>query len=177
MDYFYEFFPIEAEQETVLIDTSNNDVLPANAYALIEFCCTNPTCHCREMLIYVEAKTSLDPLKFDRFEPPTAVLKYVLRYPVSNRNPSFLDQAEQSPYAQRVRSLVMDYMKMNPNFVDQLHRHYAMMKTIKEHLNIYTEQTSSMTSIRQDNKTGRNEACSCGSGQKYKKCCLLKNVS
>ena len=26
-------------------------------------------------------------------------------------------------------------------------------------------------------KTGRNEACPCGSGQKYKKCCLAKDAA
>ena len=26
-------------------------------------------------------------------------------------------------------------------------------------------------------KTGRNEPCPCGSGKKYKKCCMLKNVT
>lgn len=28
-----------------------------------------------------------------------------------------------------------------------------------------------------NNKIGRNDSCPCGSGQKYKKCCMLKNAS
>ena len=28
--------------------------------------------------------------------------------------------------------------------------------------------------LKKDLKTGRNELCSCGSGKKYKKCCLKK---
>ena len=28
--------------------------------------------------------------------------------------------------------------------------------------------------LKRNNKTGRNELCSCGSKMKYKKCCLLK---
>jgi uncharacterized protein YecA (UPF0149 family) len=28
--------------------------------------------------------------------------------------------------------------------------------------------------LRPDSKIGRNEACPCGSGQKYKRCCLGK---
>ena len=33
--------------------------------------------------------------------------------------------------------------------------------------------TVKVPSVR-SNKVGRNEPCSCGSGKKYKKCCLLK---
>ena len=33
--------------------------------------------------------------------------------------------------------------------------------------------TVKVPSVR-SGKVGRNEACPCGSGQKYKKCCLLK---
>lgn len=29
--------------------------------------------------------------------------------------------------------------------------------------------------IRNEKKVGRNEACPCGSGKKYKKCCLKNN--
>jgi uncharacterized protein YchJ len=30
------------------------------------------------------------------------------------------------------------------------------------------------TYVRDEKKIGRNEPCTCGSGKKYKKCCLLK---
>ena len=36
---------------------------------------------------------------------------------------------------------------------------------------LYTEQKRSHTVVRNEAKTGRNEACPCGSGKKYKKCC------
>ena len=36
---------------------------------------------------------------------------------------------------------------------------------------LYTEQKRSHTIVRNEAKTGRNEACPCGSGKKYKKCC------
>ncbi|MCL2527105.1 MAG: SEC-C metal-binding domain-containing protein [Defluviitaleaceae bacterium] len=52
--------------------------------------------------------------------------------------------------------------------------------TLEEWNNIFTpdrqkelfkEQKNSHTVIRNEAKTGRNEACPCGSGKKYKKCC------
>ena len=36
---------------------------------------------------------------------------------------------------------------------------------------LYMEQKKSHTIVRNEAKTGRNEACPCGSGKKYKKCC------
>jgi len=36
---------------------------------------------------------------------------------------------------------------------------------------LYKEQKSSHTIVRNEAKVGRNEPCTCGSGKKYKKCC------
>jgi len=43
--------------------------------------------------------------------------------------------------------------------------------TPEQQKELYKEQKSSHTVVRNDAKTGRNEACPCGSGKKYKKCC------
>ena len=41
---------------------------------------------------------------------------------------------------------------------------------------LYLEQKKSGT-IRKDKKIGRNDPCPCGSGKKYKKCCMQKDKS
>ena len=38
--------------------------------------------------------------------------------------------------------------------------------------NSYGEEVKPIEPIRKENKTGRNEPCPCGSGKKYKRCCL-----
>jgi len=43
--------------------------------------------------------------------------------------------------------------------------------TPTEQKELYKEQKSSHTVVRNEAKTGRNEACPCGSGKKFKKCC------
>jgi len=43
--------------------------------------------------------------------------------------------------------------------------------TPEEQKELYREQKNSHTVVRNEAKTGRNEACPCGSGKKYKKCC------
>ena len=43
--------------------------------------------------------------------------------------------------------------------------------TQEQQKELYKEQKSSHTIVRNEAKTGRNEACPCGSGKKFKKCC------
>ena len=42
--------------------------------------------------------------------------------------------------------------------------------TVEKREALYKEQKLS-TTVRKENKTGRNDPCPCGSGKKYKKCC------
>ena len=43
--------------------------------------------------------------------------------------------------------------------------------TPEEQKEFYTEQKRSHTIVRNGEKIGRNDPCTCGSGKKYKKCC------
>ena len=45
--------------------------------------------------------------------------------------------------------------------------------TAEQQKELYKEQKSSHTIVRNEAKVGRNGPCSCGSGKKYKKCCSL----
>ncbi len=64
-------------------------------------------------------------------------------------------------------------MASHPEYAEQLHRHYAMMKEAGKDFTF--ELAPPDLPIRREIKIGRNEPCSCGSGKKYKKCCLLEN--
>ena len=43
-----------------------------------------------------------------------------------------------------------------------------------ERKKLYKEQKKSTTFVRAEKKIGRNDPCPCGSGKKYKKCCMNK---
>ena len=47
-------------------------------------------------------------------------------------------------------------------------------KIVEKALKNQTIEPKITTPSKKKNKTGRNEPCPCGSGKKYKKCCLLK---
>ncbi len=58
------------------------------------------------------------------------------------------------------------------NYVERIKRHYRMFKDLIE------EENKDVTSMRSDSrvKIGRNDPCPCGSGKKYKRCCMKKKA-
>lgn len=77
--------------------------------------------------------------------------------------------------AKRYPSIVVSYYDINNNFVEnriieefesQIWQHEIA------HLDGIKEEVVSKTFKRENNKVGRNDSCPCGSGKKYKKCCL-----
>ena len=58
-------------------------------------------------------------------------------------------------------------MDIIPLVVQEIYAHY---KELKEEELFFRKKA--LKPIVNSNKIGRNELCSCGSGKKYKKCCL-----
>jgi hypothetical protein len=171
MSYFHHLFPDEAKKETVVIDTSDYTALSCRACALFESYCGNLECECRDIFIDVEQQKSMTSMKLNFFSEPLAVLRYSLEKPISKRNPSLSTHIQQSSYAKVALVLVREYMESHPEYVIQLQRHYDMMKEAGKNLHATAGDN---VPVRREAEPGRNEPCSCGSGEKYKKCCLLK---
>jgi len=73
--------------------------------------------------------------------------------------------------------LVLDFKRLYKQMVEyKAENLYTMPEwetifTKDEQKELYKEQKSSHTIVRADEKVGRNDPCTCGSGKKYKKCC------
>jgi len=70
--------------------------------------------------------------------------------------------------------------QVNP-FTTSEYMKYEMSPSLKEmeqfqysHLS-KKERQANIVSVRKEPKINRNSICPCGSGTKYKKCCLIKN--
>jgi len=178
MDYFHDHFPGEAKRETIAIDTSDHSTFTFRVCALFESYCCNPKCHCRDVLLYVEQQKAMKSIKFSLFSAPLAVLRYSLAKPTSEKNPSLAPQVKQSPHAKAGLALVREYMTSHPEYVAQLQRHYDMMKEVGKNLQFISKgnMRENNLPVRREAKPDRNEPCLCGSGKKYKKCCLIKNI-
>lgn len=171
MDYFHEFFPDKAQQETVVYYAANESSLLEGYYAFLESYCSNPDCDCKEALIQIEPQSCRNPLDFERSAIPVAVLKYAWEKPFSKKNPIILPEAPESSWAPIALKLFQEYVKTNPDYLIKLSEHYSMMKNIDQHSRA---NLSTLSPTKNEPKIGRNELCSCGSGKKFKKCCLNK---
>jgi hypothetical protein len=172
MHYFHDLFPDQAKSDTIVIDTSDYTALSCRACALFEAYCSDPKCDCKDALIYVEQQKSMTSMKFDSFSVHLAVVRYSLAKPTSKKNPHLVPELQQSPHAKAILALVHEYMKLHPEYVTQLRKHYDIMKEAGKKLQ---SAVSDNVPVRREAEPGRNEPCPCGSGEKYKKCCLLKN--
>jgi len=74
--------------------------------------------------------------------------------------------------------LTVDFTRLYKKMVEYKAEHlYGLSEwdnvfTKEERKEMYNEQKMSGTVVREDKKIGRNEPCPCGSGKKYKQCCL-----
>ena len=168
---FYQLFPEIAAEETKSI-TFFGDNGEEDIYYLADAYCTDPECDCRRVFFYVLQEGSPNPLTvvtwgwesraFYRRWFPSAddeMLNDLVGPSFNYGSPRFLGD-------ERIFDAVKSLVK-TIGYKSRIKRHYALYK---EKL-----KTVSFPSVPlRIEKTGRNELCHCGSGKKYKKCCLGK---
>lgn len=54
--------------------------------------------------------------------------------------------------------------------------HRELVHTHKQWVTVSNEGTKKSLTIQNTQKTGRNQSCPCGSGKKFKKCCIEKTL-
>lgn len=175
MNYFHEFFREQAQREIIICHVPSGSSLPEGHYAFLEAYCSNPACDCKEVLIEIEAQSNQPTrIDFELSAVPTAMLKYTWKGPFSEQNPSLVSEAPEPRWSGAGLKLFQDYVQTHPDYLMRFDEHYSMMKKIGEatwQLNKAIEHA--FFSLAQSGpKIGRNELCPCGSGKKFKKCCL-----
>jgi hypothetical protein len=172
---FYKLFPEIAERETRVIVTFGHDELPADAYRLLESYCPDPDCDCRQVMLSVLSEKQLD-------RGILASVSYAFDWDDDMDGP-FLDPGNpQSKNAPVLLEHVTTALT-NPRYVDWLERHYAMVKeaaadpahpAYRRLVQWMAEAVESAPSARA-RRVGRNDPCPCGSGKKYKHCCMRQD--
>jgi hypothetical protein len=185
---FVEKFPRIGEQETRVITVFGKGDLtsmPPDQYALVELYCEEKGCDCRRAMISVFAR------KAKRI---VATINMGFDAEDEDSGP-FLDPLNpQSRYSQELIRSFVDIINSDPHYLARLQRHYVMFKekvdgkpyrgrpfdtpgkverVVKE-VPGFTPEAREPAS-RQQTKVGRNQPCPCGSGKKYKKCCMMKS--
>jgi hypothetical protein len=137
-------------------------------YALIELYCDNPECCCNGGLIQV--------LNIDddgSFRNPDSILA-LINFSWGNKpNKSWKiclhDESPKTSIAKILLKCFKTELKKDKSYANSLVRHYQMIKGQAKYIS--NEQSASSS---KDIKIRRNEPCPCGSGKKYKNCCLNK---
>jgi hypothetical protein len=171
MDYFHILFPELAPTEMLMMTASQEPGMLDGEYIFFETYCTNPDCLCQEVVIQVMLfqKDKLSNAK--GMGRTAAEIKYSWSQPLSTQNPKFTSESGNTELSRGVLKLLREHLAGEPTYVSRLEKHYNMMK--KEGKAQWGYMATSPT-VYKDAQPNRNEPCSCGSGKKYKKCCLQK---
>ena len=190
---FFRTFPKLAETElrNFTIGPGTGSDLPAGRYGFIEAYCDEKGCDCRRVVIAVFSEEAQDfvahiNLGFDSGDEMAG---------------PFLDPLDsQGPHAEELLAFFTDMVNRDPVYLARLQRHYVQFKERIEGRRYAgrrfeepgrvkriaaaeppmlpfaggSDLSFAPAPIRRNAKIGRNDPCPCGSGEKYKRCCLGK---
>jgi hypothetical protein len=133
---------------------------------VIDLYCTNPHCGCDNITLEFFSTTEDDDLLYDEIDSTVTVSYNTGEIVTSHREPhAKLDPLEL--FAQ----LKLEY----PDVLERFRKRHETIKKIyekREELTSTQKQDLSTEKPINQIKVGRNDPCPCGSGKKYKKCCI-----
>lgn len=153
------------ECQTRSVTLNGDPCLPNGEYIFIDSYCTDNTCDCRKTMIHIiHDNKHVSTVSFS-WENPRFYLRW-LRSTASHK------------LAREMSGVSIDYS--SPDLVSRegvlLMVNHLLDKTwiakIKENYRLIRKATKPDNIIQMPQKIYRNALCSCGSGKKYKHCCL-----
>jgi len=179
---FHERFPEIAEKETRAITVLSNPELPSDTYVLTEAYCDELECDCRRVFLNVISFKQKKPLATIAFGWESK--KYYAKWMGDNdprtimelKGPALNLASPQSKLAPALLNQINVVLK-DRSYIERLKRHYKLFKdALKKENEERTKRgkaaDSKYVALPSIPKVGRNDPCPCGSGKKYKKCCL-----
>ena len=167
----------ERETRTITVIKSQRDV-PEGTYGLVESYCPDPECDCRRVMLNVVSEEQAD-------RGYLATVSYGLDRDADMAGP-FLDPLNrQSQHADELLELVTDSALRDPEYLERLERHYELVKQaasdpahpayddLRRKVMAGDGLTPQRGPIRE--RVARNAPCPCGSGKKYKQCCMWED--
>ena len=183
---FYFVEPELAIEETRVIHLlAPYKGVPPGDYSMLEFYCPDPDCDCRRVML-----NAVEGERINRF---LASISYGFdqddkRDWERDMQGPFLDALNpQSEYAEALLELVEKMLLNDPRYVARLERHYALTKRaasdpthplydkLQEIVKEESEILPDPQPVSRTKRVGRNDPCPCGSGKKYKYCCMRKD--
>ena len=182
--YLIPFYVVEPElagEETrVMHLLAEQDGLPVGTYGLLEHYCPDPDCDCRRVMLTVVEE-----------DDPTHSLASI-NYAFDRDDPMpgpFIDRTNrQTEHAETLLRLVREAVLVDPHYLARLERHYALVKRaasdpdhpayveLRELIAASPKHAPHRPVASPTDSVGRNDPCPCGSGRKYKHCCMRKDA-
>ncbi len=129
-------------------------------YLLLDNYCKNPECECNDMYFHIfEMDASRRP-------EDTSVGVYFYNYQTKDVK---IDEGNK----ELMKEIVAELFTIHPEADQIFERRSNNLKIIYELAKFRYEKENRLLKTHV-NKVGRNEPCPCGSGKKYKRCCLKK---
>jgi len=166
IDVYFEFDKVEYEG----LMYAYNDILPYGdqliitlnemEYIVFDQYCLLPHCSCTDTILSI---FSIDKIRRTTEESYVISLKY------KKKRWKTIEKCSPSLNLNAVRSAIES---QHPNIYKRFQERHVKLKTIYSHCkkSHYTPKQE-----LQLPKVGRNDPCPCGSGKKYKKCCLMRS--
>lgn len=176
---FHKKFLEIAKKETRSITIFDNPELPNGTYNLIESYCDDYGCDCRRVFLSVHSMNKKNPLAVISYGWENK--KFYARWMGDNdpqvarelKGPVLNLASKQSNLAPKILKIVKREVLQDRNYIERLKRHYKLFRAEideEERKNGEIDRNGSVSSSFAN--VGRNEPCPCGSGKKYKKCCI-----
>jgi hypothetical protein len=137
-----------------------------DTYVVFEYYCDNPECDCQNLLAEV--------LKLDTNEKHIKKSLALINYGWSSEEKKCYPVLSEDSPKDRLAYYLLDVYKKfihHPNYIERVQDHYARVKKLAYEKQIQNQHQGKQTT----SKIGRNEPCICGSGKKYKKCCMNRS--
>ncbi len=174
---FHKVEPELAKRETRAITVlRTQDDPPPGSYALIESYCPDPACDCRRVMLNVICK-----------ELPERGYLTTISYGFDRDDDMagpFLDPLNpQSERSEALLQLVTDVVLSDGRYLERLEEHYHLVKQAAAdfqhpaYVLIQDELhwAQGLVTGPPRERVARNAPCPCGSGKKYKQCCMWKD--
>ncbi len=194
---FFKFLPEVADKEMRIIKVFDDSHwnLPADVYGFFEMFCSEKQCDCRRVFFNVmtERQGNVATIAYG-WETPTFYARWI---GTNDRSvieemlgPNLNVLSPQSKIAPQILKMFKDVLLVDVDYINSIKRHYELMKdkvngmsdleysVLAESKGIMRENSNVFPfpmPVRNFNRSiGRNDPCPCGSGKKFKQCCLGK---
>lgn len=156
------------EMRNIFVGDERGNV--AYSYAFVEAFCDEYGCDCRRALLMVldhasgrqVATLGYGWASADYYRSQFSFLTDEEAHQMTGL--SLEPMALQSEISTKILALAQENLATDVGYLERIERHYAMFRASID---------ARSTPQRVAPKAGRNEQCPCGSGRKFKKCCLV----